>query len=259
MRRRLLASTAVLGLVAALLAAASTFSAFSGTTSNPGNTATAGTVTLTDNDSGSAMFTLTSLKPGDTDSRCLQVTYTGSLPALVRLYGTTGGSGLDAYLDLTITRGTISSGSFADCTNFTADTTNYLGQGAGVIYSGTLAAFGDDWASSTADRHTASATEAWTTNETHAYKLTLTAQDNNSAQGKSMTQTFTFEARNRDTGDLDQLAGTAGCVSETGTSGTCTDGYALDAAQGIAVSADGTSVYVASAVSDAVAIFARVR
>jgi hypothetical protein len=257
-RPRLLATAVAILAVLALLATKPTWSAFSNTTTNPANTTTAGTVTLTDNDSGAAIFNLANLVPGDSDSGCLQVTYAGTLPALVRLYHTTTGS-LATYLDLTITRGTISSGSFADCTNFTADTTNYLGQGAGVIYSGTLAAFGDDWASSTADRHTASATEAWTTNETHAYKLTLTAQDNNSAQGKSMTQTFTFEARNRDTGDLDQLAGTAGCVSETGTSGTCTDGYALDAAQGIEVSADGTSVYVASAVSDAVAICARVR
>jgi hypothetical protein len=76
---------AVLAAVAALLAVVSTFSAFSGTTANPGNSAVAGTVTLTDNDSGAAMFSLASLKPGDTDTRCLQVTYTGSLPALVRL------------------------------------------------------------------------------------------------------------------------------------------------------------------------------
>jgi hypothetical protein len=196
LRRKLLASVAVLATAAALLAVLSTFSAFSGTTANSGNSAAAGTVTLTDNDSGAAMFSMSSLKPGDTDTRCLQVTYTGSLPSLVRLYGTTAGTGLDAYLDLTITRGTISSGSFSDCTNFSADATNYLGQGAGVVYNGTLAAFADDWTAGVADPRTASVPEAWTTGEVHAYKLQLTQQDNNAAQGKAMTQTFTWEARN---------------------------------------------------------------
>jgi 6-phosphogluconolactonase (cycloisomerase 2 family) len=59
------------------------------------------------------------------------------------------------------------------------------------------------------------------------------------------------------TGALTQKAGTAGCVSETGSGGSCADGTALDGADGIAVSADGTSVYVASYESDAVAIFDR--
>jgi DNA-binding beta-propeller fold protein YncE len=56
---------------------------------------------------------------------------------------------------------------------------------------------------------------------------------------------------------LAQLLGTAGCVSETGSSGACTDGKALDAAASAAVSPDGTSVYVASFNSDAVAGFQR--
>ena len=58
-------------------------------------------------------------------------------------------------------------------------------------------------------------------------------------------------------GDLTQKAGTAGCVSETGTAGACQDGVALDGANDVAVSPDGASVYVASFDSDAVAIFDR--
>jgi 6-phosphogluconolactonase (cycloisomerase 2 family) len=59
------------------------------------------------------------------------------------------------------------------------------------------------------------------------------------------------------TGVLTQLAGTAGCISEDGTSGACADGKALDQADSVTVSADGKSVYVTSATSDAVAVFAR--
>jgi DNA-binding beta-propeller fold protein YncE len=60
-------------------------------------------------------------------------------------------------------------------------------------------------------------------------------------------------------GDLTQKAGTAGCVSDTGTSGACQDGGPLDAAAGVAVSPDGTSVYVATGGlnGDAVVIFDR--
>jgi hypothetical protein len=137
---------------------------------NPGNSGVAGTVALTDNDAASASFTLTDLAPGDSDTSCLQVTYTGSLPALVRLYGTTTGTGLDAYLNLEVTRGT-GAGTFDDCTGFVADATNYIGQGAGVIYSGTLAAFGADWSAGTADPRTASVPEAWTSGEVHGYRV----------------------------------------------------------------------------------------
>ena len=59
------------------------------------------------------------------------------------------------------------------------------------------------------------------------------------------------------TGELQQLAGTAGCVSETGTNGACSDGTALDGARGVGISPDGTSVYVAAFFSDAVAVFSR--
>ena len=121
------ASGVVLLLV--FLCAAWTWSAFSGTTANPGNSATAGTVALTDNDAGSASFTLSDVAPGDTDTSCIQVTYTGSLPALVRLYGTTTGTGLDPYLTLEVTRGT-GAGTFDDCTGCVADATNYIGAGA---------------------------------------------------------------------------------------------------------------------------------
>jgi len=63
--------------------------------------------------------------------------------------------------------------------------------------------------------------------------------------------------RNKVTGALTQLAGTNGCVSETGTSGDCADGDALLGAVSVAVSPDGKHVYVAALGSDAVAAFLR--
>ena len=52
--------------------------------------------------------------------------------------------------------------------------------------------------------------------------------------------------RNTTTGAITQPAGTAGCISETG-SGPCADGHGLLSPIGVAVSPDGKSVYVASA------------
>jgi len=63
--------------------------------------------------------------------------------------------------------------------------------------------------------------------------------------------------RSTTTGRLTQKPGAAGCISETGTGALCQDGFLLDAADGLTVSPDGTSVYVASQLSDAVTRFAR--
>jgi 6-phosphogluconolactonase (cycloisomerase 2 family) len=64
-------------------------------------------------------------------------------------------------------------------------------------------------------------------------------------------------SRNATTGAITQLAGTAGCVSETGTGGACADGVALADARSVAVSPDGASVYAASFLSSAVSVFSR--
>jgi DNA-binding beta-propeller fold protein YncE len=58
--------------------------------------------------------------------------------------------------------------------------------------------------------------------------------------------------RNTTSGAITQPAGSAGCISNGG-SGGCAVGHALSGPHGVAVSADGKSVYVASYLSDAVA------
>jgi hypothetical protein len=172
---------------------APTWSAFSGTTANPGNTFAAGTVELQDDDSGTAMFSM-NMGPGDSVSKCITVRYIGSLDAHVRLYGTTTGSGLDAELQLTVTRGTAAD-PYSSCAGFTEDASDYLGLGAGVIFSGTLR----DWADSQPtglDDPWAGAGETWTTGEEHGYRFTvgLPAEATNGA-GLNATQSFTWEAR----------------------------------------------------------------
>lgn len=190
--RNLLATVVIVGLLIAAVGAA-VYSAYTSVTSNQGNSFTAGSISLSDNDAGSALFTVQGFTPGDSFVKCIEVDYssTGGVQSNVKLYGSTGGSGLDRYLDLRIRRGTMPmTGSSGDCTGFTADATDYDGNGSGVIYDSTLEAFGDDYASGTLDP-----AAAWNDGDKVVYEITLTVQNDNAAQGLGATQSFAFEAR----------------------------------------------------------------
>ncbi|HEX8855051.1 MAG TPA: TasA family protein [Thermoleophilaceae bacterium] len=191
--RKMLRTGLALGLTAALAGGAS-WSAFSSTATNGGNSFAAGTVSLSDNDAGQALLSLSGAKPGDSQASCLKATYAGTLPASVRLYASATG-GLAPYLNLVVTRGTDPAASFPSCGGFTADTTNYIGQGAGVVYSGTLAAFPSSYGAAS-DEPLASSPESWTQGESHSYRFTVTLANNAAAQGLTGSATFTWEARN---------------------------------------------------------------
>jgi hypothetical protein len=188
--RKLLATLVVCGLAAVAVAAA-TWSSFSATTANPSNAFSAGTVAVSDNDAG-ATLSASAMAPGSSTNGCIQVTYTGSLAATVHQYASTTGP-LAPYLNLTITRGTQSAPTFPSCTGFSADSTNYVGAGAGVVYSGTLSSFASTYASGIVDPQT------WNTNDAHAYKFTITLPSSapSAAQGLSSSATFTWEAQNQ--------------------------------------------------------------
>jgi hypothetical protein len=81
----------------------STSAVFSSTTANAGNSWTAGSVTLTDDDSGSALFSASGLVPGSSGSNCITVSYSGNVATTVRLYASASSdtSALAQYLDVT--------------------------------------------------------------------------------------------------------------------------------------------------------------
>jgi hypothetical protein len=110
------------------------------------------------------------------------------------LYATVSGA-LAPYLTLTVTRGTDSAPSFSSCANFTADATDYIGQGAGVVYQGSLSGYPTDYASGIVDPKPATP-ETWTTGEAHSYRFNISLDNNLAAQGLSATAAFTWEARN---------------------------------------------------------------
>jgi hypothetical protein len=176
------------------LAAMGVFGAFSATTTNAGNNITAGNVAIADNDAGAAMYSITNAKPGESVSKCIKVTYTGSIDADVRIYTTSTIGSLGQYVDLTITPGTQATSTFPSCTGFTADA-------SGALYTGSLQNFGttkNSYANGVAD-YPGSGTK-WTANESVVYQVTATLQSSapDTAQGLTTgSHTFTWEARNQ--------------------------------------------------------------
>jgi len=182
---------------ASLAVAAATWSSFSQTTANPANAFSAGTVNIADNDAGAA-FSLPTMSPGSSASRCIRVIFTGSLQSNVHLYGSVTGS-LAPFLNVAVTRGSESSPSFPSCTTFSPDATNYIGAGAGVVYSGTLSAFASsftDYASGLVD--VPGSAQAWNANNSHSYQFTISLPSgaSSTAQGLTASATFDWEARN---------------------------------------------------------------
>jgi hypothetical protein len=186
-----LATLAIVG-AAGSLAGVGAFSAFSSTTANAGNSFASGTVVLADNDADAAMYTLTNQKPGVVTEKCIKVTYTGSLPADVKLYSESEIGDLGPHINMVITQGTQASPSFPTCTGFVPD-------GGAALYTGTLAAF----AAAHADEANGLATTPapatpWTTNSTVVYRFAVQVADVDAAQGKtSGAHTFSWTARNQ--------------------------------------------------------------
>jgi len=193
-RTKILRTLLVLGIVACI-AGAGVFSAFSSQTDNPGNSVTAGTVVLADNDAGSALYSITAAKPGDSQASCIKVTYSGSLNASVRIYTPSTIGELGPSVTLKIEPGTQASPSFPSCTGFTPDA-------GGALYEGTLSAFASEhgtYANGVADNPGTSATK-WVTNDSVVYRVTatLSAAAADSAQGKTTgTHIIRWEAQNQ--------------------------------------------------------------
>jgi predicted ribosomally synthesized peptide with SipW-like signal peptide len=194
-RRRKILVTLLVVMAVGTIAGPATYSAFSSTTTSSGNLFTAGTVNITDNDGSTALLSLSNARPNDSDTGCINITYTGTLDSTVRLHANVSGP-LAQYLSLTVTRGIDSTPSFDNCGGFAADATDYIGAGNGVIYSGSLSAFPSSYAAGLVDP-VAGSPETWSNPESHSYRFTITLQDVEAAQGLSGSASFTWEARNQ--------------------------------------------------------------
>jgi hypothetical protein len=164
-------------LFSGLLVWTSSEAAFTTTTSNPANSWSAGTVNLTD-DSSSALFTAASLVPGDTDQKCILVTYSGSLAAGVKVYVSSLTGTLGPYLTMTIEQGTGATSS--SCTGFVPETST----------TQKVSTLGTDWATGFG---TWAPTGVGT--PTKAYRFTYAIDADNAAANRTAGITFTWQAQ----------------------------------------------------------------
>ena len=181
-----LSAFALTFILIALLVVTSSRAAFVAQNDNSTNQVSSAAITLTDNDSTTAMFNnVTNMIPGTTYERCIDVTYTGTVdPTAVILYasGTPTGT-LAPYLDLTVQVGADTPAAFRDCTGFVS---------SGTLYTGTLDAF------ATARTSYANGVSTWDpvgSPETRTFRFVLTVQDNTAAAGKTTTFGFSWETR----------------------------------------------------------------
>lgn len=193
-RKKLLATIAVIGAAASLIAVGA-FSAFSATTTNPGNTFSAGTVDIEDNDSGTALYTATNQAPGNVTESCITVTYTGSLDSSVKLYG---GSPLAAYaggqfVDLKIEQGTQTTPPA-----FPTDCSDFAPVGGPALFDGTVRGFRQahsNWGNGLATDPQSGA--PWVTSDIAVYRFSVELQDVPAAEGVSVAaHDYVWEAQN---------------------------------------------------------------
>lgn len=155
--------------------------AFSDTTVNTANSFATGSVVITDDDTGTALFTASAVTPGVPVIECITLTYSGTLvPADIRMYGTSAGA-LAPFLDATVDIGT--GGGYGNCAGFTFGSN---------IYTGTLTNFSTthtNWASGLAT-FTAPVNP---TNQT--LRFTVDVQNVPAAQSQTASADFTFEAQ----------------------------------------------------------------
>lgn len=196
-RARAAASVALVALVVTGVVAA-VHSSFTSTVRNGASSFRAGEIHLSDDAPASALFSMSGIKPGDTQSRCVTVrhTATGGLASTVRLYGSTSstasdGLGLAPYLTLAVTRGSFSGAAPAGngCAGFVADTDGP--DDPVVLFNGNLADYPSSWNVGLVDPD-----GSWSDGDSAVYRFTVTAQDDDRAQGQDATAEFDFEARN---------------------------------------------------------------
>ncbi len=130
-----------------------------------------GTIQLTDDDAGRALFDLSDMVPGRSSTECITIRYDGSIvPVELALQAKIDGD-LGPYLDVLVEQG--SAGGFEDCDGF---------QPQRVIFDGTLAQM--------AARERLELERILNQGESRVFRFRFALQDSNDALGRSSTVGF---------------------------------------------------------------------
>ena len=171
-KRKILLTLCIVGVLGSVTAFG-TYSAFTGTTTNSGNSFAAGTVSIQD-DSGlsTALFNaVTNQAPSATTERCIRVKYTGSLAATVHMYIPSVSN--SNKFQVTVERGSgLTAGDLTNrtCSGFSSSSTGFA--------TADLSGFGSDYLSGIAGK---SGDAPWAQNDSVDYRITLQPKDDATA------------------------------------------------------------------------------
>ncbi|GAA1485060.1 TasA family protein [Brachybacterium fresconis] len=162
--------------LSSLLIWQASYAAFSDTTDNPGSNWEAGKVEITDDDAGAAMFSASALAPGDTGTNDITTTYSGTLDANTKLYGSQSATTNDLaqYIQLEVTE---------------------TGAEPSTVYTGTLADFSSSHTDYASGIDLGSATGGSDESVTYEFTYTLSSEAPDSAQGGTAGVDFIWEAQ----------------------------------------------------------------
>ncbi|WP_459642373.1 hypothetical protein [Kineococcus sp. NUM-3379] len=190
----MLGATAAVGL--APLSFGKAGASFAGSSVSPSNTFSTGTVILSDDDNGSALFTTGTagsgqvaagrLKPGGSVVNCVRVTHTGTVPVTVRLYASavsgvngSGGVGILDKMHVSVEEGT--AGAFG-CAGFGGATVVWNTTTHPGATSDLLSVF-----PTTAATGPASPAGTWAAGAARSYRVTLTMDPDTPATAQAAT------------------------------------------------------------------------
>jgi hypothetical protein len=138
------------------------------------STISSGTISLTDDDEGRALFDLSAMAPGRPVIRCLEVRYDGSILPVDLVMKAEANGTLADYLDVTVDEG--SGGSFETCEGFSI---------IRPVFAGTLGELAaDDWIP---------LGRMVNTGDVRHYRIRMALQDTTDALGQSATADFIWE------------------------------------------------------------------
>jgi len=178
----------LIGVVGAV-AGFGTWSAFTATTTNTGDTYTAGSVQISQHTGATTLYSGNHIAPGVSATSCLRVTYGATLAASVKFYASSITNGSTFHLKVERGSGLTTLNSTMSCAGFSASSTAF---DADMNTVPTTYAAGIDGKAAGA---------AWAQNDAVDYRFTITVNDDttpnaHTSEMSTGTHSFTWEARN---------------------------------------------------------------
>jgi hypothetical protein len=186
--RKVLLSLLVVGAIGAV-AGWGAYSAFTATTTNAGNTITAGSVAISQHAGATTLYSSSGMGPGSSIVKCVRVTYTGTLASSVKLYRSSVSNGTAFNLKVERGSGLSSPDNTMNCTGFSASST---------AYDNALEDFPTTYGGGVDGK---AGGGAWNQNDAVDYRFTISVVDDSTPNARtsalgSGAHSFTWEARN---------------------------------------------------------------